>query len=327
VAYRKLTRPERTAQALRNVQSRLPGTVAEALHALDQSKPPSALGLLRAWRRLGRLATITTHDRAVLRTAFAQAFTRLLHQAATGGAKPFRPADFGVRGYRELAELFITMLERVGYANQKLSQLRRIRQILIGEMLEVLVRNARELQDGLLGMAHGQRQLLLRFATKLVDARGDPVPAPRSIGAPVRAMDMAVTGSGHPLRKFIDFGYVSIGVWPDGRTFISFLVETEIKMPAAARKAGPQIGRAQVRFDMQGDDVLTVTVDGVVKTFTADQIVFSPGHVNRTLVTIGATPNFRPRHTRAGGEDEAYWQIDLEMAADSLRRLVGLAIP
>jgi hypothetical protein len=239
-----------------------------------------------------------------------------------------------VRSSRELAEVFVTMLDRVGYAKASLSKLRRIRSMLVGELLEVLVRNSRELQPGLLGMAEAQLRLLRSRGVELLDARGASVPQVRFFEAPVRATDMAIIdtralGPDTRLpRKFIDFAYVSLGELPDGRRVITFLVETEIKMPTAARKAGKQVGVAQVRFDMEPGDKLVVNVAGKGPLeFTSDQILFAPTSIDRTLVTIGETPNFKLRTTRAGGYDEAFWQIDLDMSTSSLRRLVNLAVP
>jgi hypothetical protein len=327
MASKRLSRAERMEQTLKSLQARLPSSVAGAVGELAHGKPPSAFGLLRAWRRLGRAADIAPHDRNVLRQSFVNAFTRLLHEAGTKGGTPFMPADFGVHGYRELADLFVTMLERVGYAKASLSKLRRIRSMMVGELLEVLVRNSRELQPGLLGMAEAQLRILRRPGTALVDARGAAVAVPKAFEAPVKAIDIVITGSGAP-RKFFDLAYVSLGEWPDGKQFITFLVETEIKMPTAARKAGRQVGRAQVRFDMEDGDELVVNVAGKGPLkFRADQIVFAPTSIDRTLVSIGNTEQFKLRSTRAGGYDETFWQVDLEMKATSLRRLVDLAVP
>jgi hypothetical protein len=326
MAGKRLSRSERLALALKSLEARLSPALAGAVKELAPGKPPSAFGLLRAWRRLGRVSGISPHDRNLIREGFVKAFTRLLHEASTTGTKPFTPGDFGVRGSRELAELFVTMLDRVGYAKASLSKLRRIRSLLVGELLEVLVRNSSELQPGLLGMAKNQLKVLWQYKKELVDAHGNPVVVPKSFEAPAKAIDMVITGNPPP-RKFIDFAHVSLGEWPDGTRFIAFLVETEIKMPTAARKAGKQIGQAQVRFDMAKGDVLEANVAGKLLKFRADQIVFAPHSIDRTLVTISNMENFRPRRTSAGGYDEAFWQIDLEMKATSLRRLVDLAIP
>jgi hypothetical protein len=326
MAGRRLTRAERVRQSVKNIEARLPASIAAAVVGeLASAKPPTTFGLLRAWRRLGRAAAIAPHDRNVLRQGFVEAFAKVLHEAGQKGAA-FLPADFGVRGSRELAEMFVTMLDRVGYAKASLSKLRRIRSTLVGELLEVLVRNATELQADLLGMAKAQLRLVRRPGATLLDAAGATVVA-AVFGEPAKAIDLAITGAGGK-RKFIDFAYVSIGGLPDGTRIITFLVETEVKMPTAARKAGRQIGRAQARFDMVPGDKLVLDVAGHGPLeFTRDQIVFAPNSIDRTLVSIGDTPNFKLRSTRAGGYDETFWQIDLDMRATSLRRLVDLALP
>jgi hypothetical protein len=98
-------------------------------------------------------------------------------------------------------------------------------------------------------------------------------------------------------------------------------------MPRAAQKAGKQIGRAQVRFHLRGGDALSLDIAGHGPLeFKADQILFLPGKVERNLITIGDTPNFTLRTTRAGGYDEAFWEVALDVRADALRRLVDLAV-
>ncbi|WAZ19149.1 hypothetical protein STRCI_000181 [Streptomyces cinnabarinus] len=321
----RLGRRQRRTKALKELQGRLPPGLWDSVADLNPAERPTMSGLLKAWRRLGRVASISAPDRNLLRAAFVDAFTRVLREQ---GKNTFGPADFGVSNVRELADLFVTMLDRVGYTRASRAKLRRMRSHLVGELLEVLVRNSRELQPGLRLMAQAQLANFRRPGVGLVDARGKDVVTPASFGAVTTGIDLAVTGPRRSRRKFVDLVHVSVGEFPDGKTFLAILVETEIKMPRAAQKAGKQIGRAQVRFHLRRGDSLSVDVAGHGPLeFKADQILFLPGKVQRNLITVADTPNFTLRTTRAGGYDEAFWEVALDVRADALRRLVDMAVP
>jgi hypothetical protein len=156
---------------------------------LAPAKRPTMSGLLKAWPRLGRVASITPQDRNLLRTRFVDAFTRLLSEK---DKSTFSPADFGVSNVRELADLFVTVLDRVGYARASRSKIRRMRSHLVGELLEALVRNSRDLQPGLRLMAEAQLANFRRPGAELVNARGKKVDPPARFGGVTTAIDVAV---------------------------------------------------------------------------------------------------------------------------------------
>jgi hypothetical protein len=324
---RRLSRAERRVLRLKAVAARLPSSVADTVNTLSAEKP-STLGVLRAWRRLGRLAAISPDDRNVLREGFVHAFKRVLHDANQKGTLPFIPADFGVHGYKELADLFVTTLERVGYSKFAVSKLRNIREMLVGELLELLVANSRRLHPDLFRMARGQVEVLIRNRNNLTTAGGNPIAILEDFSPPLRATDIwVVDASGR--RKFIDCAYVSLIPEAGGTSKrVSFLVETEIKMPAAAGKAGKQIGRAQVRFELPNNGTVTMQVAGVGPvTVGPEQIVFAPASINRSLVTIGDSEQFRLSFTSGGGYEEMFLRVQLEFRAAALRALVDLALP
>src|SRR6266545_7800905 len=301
MAAKRLTRAERTELRLKALKDILDPKMAEALGELTKAKP-TRLGVLRAFRRLSKLADLTASERNTLRDAFVTAFQRLLK--ASPGKEPFKPADFGVTSHRQLAELFVTTLERVGYAKRGVKDLRRIRSHVVGELLEVLVRNSTELDPHMRKMGLAQIEIMKSPKTVLLDARGNAVTMPRGFGPPRKATDLSISGRGGP-KKFIDYVHVSQAKAADGTSVFAILVEVEIKMPVAAKKAGKQIGRAQARFHLRGSERLVLEIEGLGrKELRADQIIFTQTGQDRFLVTIGETEQFTLRNTRRGGYAE-----------------------
>lgn len=325
---RRLSRTDRTAHLLKQIQDDLPPGLSKAMPALS-AEQPTAVGVLRAWRRLSRAADLSATHRYVVRENVINALARLFARGGAGGppSVPFTPADFGVAGYRELADLFITTLERVGYGKAKLSDLPNLRQLMVGELLEQIVRNCPSLSDELKDFARRQLASVLNKGGELVDATGTKFTATRDFGPVRRAGDLWVTDT-EGTRKFIDTLYVSTATLPDGRLIVAILVEVEVKMPTAARKAGKQIGRAQARFELPDDGELILNIEGLgVKQVKPTEVVFLPQQIERNLVTVGNTPDVRFRFTRRGGYDEVFRQITLEMKAQSLRQLVAAGLP
>jgi len=321
-----LSRTARAAHMLEQIRDDLPPSLASSLDAL-KAKKPSRLGVLLAWRRLSRTEGLTAAQRYVVRENFTNAMARVLKQAADGKLVPFKAMDFGVPGYRELADLFLTMLERVGYGSFKLSKLTDIRQLMIGELLEVLVRNSGMLQPELMKMAKAQLQLVLEADTTLLTARGRPFKAKAKFGPVARATDVWVKDS-LGTRKFIDLLHVSTALREDGKLIVVILVETEIKMPVAARNAGQQVGRAQARFRLLNKGVLLANVEGLgAVEIPPERIVFAEKPIDRTLITLADSEQFRFRSTSRGGYDEVFLQVSLQMKAEFVRQLVALAIP
>jgi hypothetical protein len=134
-----------------------------------------------------------------------------------------------------------------------------------------------------------------------------------------------VQSSGN-IPKFIDLAYVSFFEHSSGSgpTMMSFLEEIEIRMPGKAGKAGKQIGRAQVRFDLAPGEKIRMTVEGFPEPIEvgADQILFAPKSIDRVLVTVSDTPQYRPSFTARGGYPEYFWRIGVAMRADEIWRLI-----
>jgi hypothetical protein len=322
--------------------------------------PASVTGLLRKYRRLGKLPGLSTDAHLALRKRYEAALERIFLWNS------YQPEDFGIKngGHKELAETFVAMLERKGYIGRPLSKMRKLRGEFVGELLELLVQNHELFQKYLKGMAKKQVGILNLAETELVDARGTLVPPASRKGTfqPVRkATDIVVVNSeGKNPRKFLDVAYVSdfkhdpaeqlaVGdagggeehvVAPDqvvdksgsGPKMWSFAVETEIRMPAKARKSGKQIGRAQLRFDLASGDKIKMVVEGEAKPveLEAEEIIFATNSIDRVLITIPEKPfqlrkplQFRPSFTTRGGYPEYFWRLEVAMDTEEIWRIVN----
>jgi hypothetical protein len=107
---------------------------------------------------------------------------------------------------------------------------------------------------------------------------------------------------------------------------VAFLLEGEIKMPAAAREFSEQVGQIQGRF---GDAVgIQFTANGQIYIVSADRVVFDRGAINRNAITTTtkAGDQYTLKVTDKGGHDEAYLRIGVAVKAEGFRELVDLAI-
>jgi hypothetical protein len=301
----------------------LPGSLRGLLRPRAPVTPADLHGVLERWRRLGtRGARLPTRTRLALRQRLADRFAQIFRSMS------FSPEDFNTQSYRELAEVFVTMLERTGYAQIPVGELTGRRGQLAGETLELLVQNMRDLQKDFRRMSQGQRELLNEELPNLVDAHGHApaVDLKGKFGSVRKATDIAVVDSGN-IRKFIDLAYVSFFEHSSGSgpTMMSFLEEIEIRMPGKAGKAGKQIGRAQVRFHLAPGERIRMTVEGFPEPIEvgADQILFAPKSIDRVLVTVSDTPQYRPSFTARGGYPEYFWRIGVAMRADEIWRLIN----
>jgi hypothetical protein len=316
-----LSRRQRGKLRAEHVSASLAAELGRAVPAGGPVSRPALRRGLTLWRRLGRAAGLSTQERLALRERVVMAFEQAF--------RSFTPRDFGVRTRKELAEIVVTMLERTGYGRLPRSKLRQLRGNFAGELLELLVQHLENLQKDLRRMAEAQRQLLNSAKTTLVDAHGTVVSLSGEFGAVRKATDIVVVDPSGT-RKFIDFAYVSVfeHVSGTGPLTLSFLVETEIKMPTAAGKAGRQIGRAQVRFDLPPTGKIRMVLEGDADPveISADRIVFAPTSINRTLVTISQTEQYRPSFTAQGGYQEYFWRIGVDIHTGEIWRLVDLLI-
>jgi hypothetical protein len=330
---KRLTAGQRGKLRMKAVMSTLPEQVRNMIQPRAPVTPADLTGLLRAWRRLGKaVGALPTRQRLAVRERFADTFARIFRSMT------LKPSDFGVRGHRELADVFVTMLERIGYGQIPAKELRRRRGLIAGEALELLVQNLETLQKDFKRMARWQRDLLNKVLPTLVNAHGaaPAVPLKGKFGEVRKATDIVVVDrSGKPKRlpdrKFLDLAYVSFFEHASGSgpTMLSALVEVEIRMPAKAAKAGKQIGRAQVRFDLAPDDKIRMTVEGFAEPVevSAEQILFAPQSINRLLVTVSDTPQYRPSFTARGGYPEHFWRIGVVLRADEIWRLIRAITP
>jgi hypothetical protein len=278
------------------------------------------LGVLRAWRRLGVLSTLSAPARLAIRARYLQAFERILD------ASRLSPGDFNAAGFKELADIMLRMMERKGYGQVPVRELRGMRGNFAGELFELLGQNYRPLQRDLKYLAVGQVEILNDSKTTLVDANGNPFTMPGEFGEPCKATDITIGG-----QPFMDLAYVSLLEPPPGPKVdvLSLAVETEFKMPTAAGKAGKQIGRAQVRYDVPKGTILEATVEGrkaPVKV-GANQIVFAQNSIIRTLVTPTGTPMYRYSFTARGGYPEHFLRIGVAIDPKAIWQMLDVVMP
>lgn len=268
------------------------------------------------------------------------------------------PADLGVKDHAELAERMVKMLERAGYGEYGITELRRkragLRHNFAGELFEQLVLHHRELQaifgdlaatgfDTVLEFLAGDmamRQTLdaatYAAKTRLLTATGKPaaldlasfVADGRRLVSIERVVDIR-TKVGNSWRMFTDSAYVvrftPVGGGPQR---VLILVETEIKLPAAARDFSEQIGDAQFRYG-QATEIEMRVLGGkdTPLTFAPDNVIFDVGGMSRNAVTITRRPSMTAafRYTEnSGGHRDFYTRIGLSVQVDDLRRLIGM---
>lgn len=312
-------------QLKRHLKASLPGGTV----SLD------APGVLKALRLLGKMG-MPAGKRARLRATLVQALAVVIEETK------FRPADLGVRDLDHLSELFVRMLERVGFHEYGITELRRkargLRGAFAGELFEQLVLHMEELQSDLRNMAGTQLATLngsvAAHKTRLLDGYGQPIKVKGRFAGIYRVTDIAIYKPGHvgPPLKFTDFAYVTYLV-PEGggMPLLSVLVETEIKLPRAAREFSEQIGNAQSRY--AGAERIEMLFDGDTHPTAVlpDQIVFDVGSIQRTAVTATTAKSnrytFRTTKWKAGDpilNEESYLRIGLSFETTELRRLVAV---
>ena len=332
------TGTQRGVATLANVEAELRTFVKSPL--ASGSKAADVSGVLRGLRALGTLA-LSTARRDRLRARLLESIEKVMADMKLDAR------DLGARDHKHLAEMFVRMVERVGYERYNVSALRRkaqgLRGVFAGELFEQLVLNMRSLQNDLRIMARGQLENLLtlvadqlknvaagkRSAGRLIDCLGNPIPSSNLVGAKfkeiVRATDIFIYAGGKKL-KFTDFAYVVVIDTPSGKPMVSFLVETEIKLPRAASDFSEQIGQAQGRFAFADHVELRIPGRADPVEFTPDQIIFDHGSINRTAVTMtrSSSDSYRFRETSKGGYDEVYTRVGLALDVNELRRLVNV---
>lgn len=288
---------------------------------------PDASAILRAMRTLGT-GTMRPRVRAALRSRVVEAL------ADTMRGMRLAPGDFGVSSYAGLADTFVTMLERVGYHEYGVTELRTKRAGLhgafAGELFELLVIHHHGIQADLLGLADLQLKELTGLSAaaakaRLVDALGAAVDLRGTWGRARLVTDITVIRGNRRL-KFTDFGYVSVlAPAAGGPSAVSFLVEGEVKLPRAAASFAEQIGEKQARFTDADRIEVRFADDGSPASFAPHEIVFdTKAALGRVALTTTSAPGqtWRLRTTKVGGFEDAYWRVGLTVDVEELRRLV-----
>jgi hypothetical protein len=283
---------------------------------------PSTSGIVKGLRAWGRIEG-TVQTRRLFRQHLVEAIDKALKEHLVN------PQDLGSHTLEQLADRLVLMVERVGYHDYQLAALRNT-QTAIGlkgnfrsELFELLVRNDTVLNQYLREMAGDQlatmNQIIAQRSRRLVDSRQRGVQFAGEFKTISRASSIVTfaRGTKTPL-KFVDFAYVSVAEFRDGRTRITFLVECEIKLPSAAGKFEEQINAAQRRFAEA--DRITMIIEGVPHEFAPDQIVFDFGRANRIAVTSTRLP--ATRYAIRTTEKDAYLRIGVPIKVDLLNSLV-----
>jgi len=300
-------------------------------------KPPTvddAAGLLKAVRALGALG-LSSRKQQKLRAALTSALAELFKTESFAG-RNIRTTSFGLKDgdFDGLARLFVRMLERMRYGEYGISELRRKRAglhgVFAGEIFELLVLHHEGIQKQLHKLAEDQKdslnQLMRRGKARLIDGNGAPFAETGEWRGVQRVTDILVH-RGNQRLKFTDFAYVSyLAPRGGGPRVVSFLVETEVKLPRAAAGFAEQMGVKQARF-AGADKVEFTLADGSTQAFTPGEIVFDRGNINRVALTTtkGPRETWRLRSTKLGGYAEVYFRIALVVDVEQLRAMVNLA--
>lgn len=290
-------------------------------------------GRLRAVRALGALGMPLRKRRALRKRIVTDL-------ADTLAREKIRPRDLGLKGNSLaqeidlLAELLVQMLERVNYHEFGINELRRkkkgLRGVFAGELFELLVLNMPSIQDEL-RLLSGRQLAELNAAmrnhrARLINAHGVQLALTGTWTGVHRVTDIYVR-KGKSRLKFTDFGYVTFLNSKSGKLYVSFLLETEVKMPAAAGKFREQIGVKQARFT--DADQIEFTIDGadVPVSFAPADIIFDSRNINRFALDPieGPQQTWRVQSTSSGGYHEAFWRVGLVVDVSGLRALVEAA--
>jgi len=324
VQRRKLRFQRKLSATTIKVQQYIKAGLPAAAATVDDSA-----GVIKAMRALGSLG-MPAKQRRELRAKIVDALPAVMKKDLK-----LRPTDFGVDDLDLLADLFVRMLERVRYHRYGVNELRRkkagLRGVFAGELFELLVLNMPGIQKELRGLAEGQlenlNRAMRRNKARLIDAHGADLVAVGEWSGIERVTDIVVHRGNQKL-KFTDFAYVTyLAPKVGGPRLVSFLVETEVKLPRAASGFSDQMGVKQARF--AGADRVEFFVPGRKQavSFTPAEIVFDRGNINRVAITTTAATNesWRFRSTREGGYGEIYWRIGLVVDVHELRRLINAA--
>lgn len=319
---RKLRVQKRRLKSTANLQQFIKSRLPTGGTSLDDLP-----GVIKALRALGSMG-IPAAKRAKLRANLVESLASVMKDMK------IKPKDLGVKDLDLLAELFVRMLERMRYHEYGVNELRRkkvgLRGVFAGELFELLVLNMESIQKELKSCAEGQfeglNSAMRSQKARLIDANGVNIAVSGKWAGIERVTDIIIYRNNQKL-KFTDFAYATFLDPPkNGPRLVSFLVETEVKLPRAASEFSEQMGVKQARF--AGADRVEFIVEGQKKpvSFKPEEIIFDSGNINRVALTTTKSSNetWRLRSTRKGGYDEIYWRIGLVVEVEDLRRLVNI---
>jgi hypothetical protein len=322
------------------------------------AKPVGELGVLRRMFKLIRGSLPSGWEREFQGWMnLVSDFEKRIAQSGT----ILRHKDFGVKNWRELAELFVTELKKMDIApktfrafiaNMRIEGYQsRVR----GWLFHLYVRNLNPLQDDLLKWAMGQLDEL-NASKFLLDALGKQITNPVKFnGLPFKAIKIYVRKVDGTLVEFIDDTIIAFSGTGKER-YMSFLTEMEVKTVAAARGLSEQIAFAQIRTGSKDTREIIVVGRQAVKKegrivfegpeteikFEPNRIVYSPLSRNRSGVTLMSanrwaqiqeqvvsvyeSGEFKLRTTAKGG-GESYLLIRLALNTDELHKIVRAIWP
>jgi hypothetical protein len=311
------------------------GFLKHALPGVDLAAIPIT-GVLRAFR-----AAWPSPVHPALRAEVLAHLTRALAKAFD--SMIIKPADLGLPDSQTLARAFMAMLERTAYATYTVKRLRGVaggvisrtpglRSVFAGEFFELLVRNLTDLQAEFRSMAEELRHEMdgilnghLTGRPQLLDGDGKEINVKGTFGPVRKLVDIVeLVPNAQPL-KFIDFMYVAEFIPDDGSPArLAVLLESEFKLPGAARELRKQVGKALARL-ATGQGIAGIFDDTkAVASFDRKNLMFSQTAMTRTAVSPGPTPAARWVITDKGGYQESYLHLKVDIDVDELYRVVNL---
>lgn len=248
------------------------------------------------------------------------------------------PADLGVKSVNELAGVLAKLVKNVRYDRYTVGQLRSkavgLRGVFNGELFELLVANQQQLQQDLKFMAADQlldlNELIEANSNLLADGRGAKIQVQGSFKAIKKAGSIFVLKPGEKL-KFIDSAYVSELIPPEGGSSgkFTFLVRTEIKLPAAAKGFGEQIGRSNIRFSEA--DLIEFLVEGELepRKIPPENLIFSNHAIPLVAITLTSKGQnqYSFNYTYKGEYLESYLRVQLStVQVQALNRITDVLL-
>src|SRR5450631_821526 len=248
------------------------------------------------------------------------------------------PADLGVKSVNELAGVLVKLVKNVRYDRYTVAELRSkavgLRGVFNGELFELLVANQQQLQQDLKLMAAGQRldlnQLIQASSNQVADGRGAKIQVQGIFRDIQKAGSIFVWKDGKKL-KFIDSAYVSELIRPGGGSSgkFTFLVRTEIKLPAAAKGFGEQIGGSNIRFSEADRIEFLVEGESAPRVIDPEDLVFSNRAIPLAAITLTSKGQnqYRFSFTNKGGYTEAYLRVQLStVQVQTLNRITNVLL-